>query len=290
MTMRKALAVLLAVVLVCALPSRADALPACSNFFQSGPIVVSADNQTFESVVITSTNGVALDTNGHKGIGLLNAVVYHCGGQGYLVNSGAGNWAINVKVVDTCAPATGQDSNYITDRDIDCENSADFIGYNLYVQDGSSGIIMHNCVNFRLTDIQGKNQRGPYPGGQFVAAQSLSYGSLTNFSNFNDPTISYPEDNISVWNSQGMTIASGLLDGNNSINGAAIQGDLNAANVTVSDVDAIHQNNECFAAYGASGVYNIFYANVRCRDMTASSYRGVGAFRNDQSRSQTTEN
>jgi hypothetical protein len=84
MTMRKALAVLLAVVLVCALPSRADALPACSNFFQSGPIVVSADNQTFESVVITSTNGVVLNTNDHKGIGLLNAVVYHCGGQGYL--------------------------------------------------------------------------------------------------------------------------------------------------------------------------------------------------------------
>jgi hypothetical protein len=43
-----------------------------------------------------------------------------------------------------------------------------------------------------MNGIKGRNQHGPWPKGQFIELSQSSYGSLTNFYNYNDPKNSIP--------------------------------------------------------------------------------------------------
>src|SRR5450631_4930178 len=93
------------------LATPANAVPPCSNLYQSGRIVVNSDWAQFDGVVIKSWGGgAAFDTNGHAGVGLNHAIIYHTGGPGYLSNSGHDNWIANSVVIYVGAHSTGQNS------------------------------------------------------------------------------------------------------------------------------------------------------------------------------------
>jgi pectate lyase len=79
------------------------------------------------------------------------------------------------------------------------ENTGEIWLNNITVIDGSTGIYFGKCFHYMLNGIKGRNQHGPWPKGQFVELSHSSYGSLTNFYNYNDPKNSNPQDQVNIW-------------------------------------------------------------------------------------------
>lgn len=102
----------------------------------------------------------------------------------------------------------------------------------------------------QLRFIEGYNFRGPIPGGQLVQFDKSNRCLVEDFSVFNDldPSISWPEDNISLFRSHDCIIRRGLLDGNNSESGVGVMFEL-SNNGLVEDVDTIRQGNGSFSAW-----------------------------------------
>jgi hypothetical protein len=124
-----------------------------------------------------------------------------------------------------------------------------------------------------LSLIEGHDQRGPFPRGQLVQWNNSNDGMLTDFSSENFLFRSWTEDNVNVYQTTGVTIRRGLLDGNNSPSGDAVMVDEASGNVTVQDVDAVHQGNGCFGIYGGGG-HDVSFINTRCRDTRCTLPRG----------------
>ena len=214
-------------------------LPACSSLFQSGPVQATADGQVFQSAVFNAVAGTAtVDLNGHSGIGLKNCVVYHNGGQGLkALVAGNGCWLDTVSFINLAAPAAGGSGGPYNSADVACRNidlagQTNFVVKDVYCQDGSRGIALANCTATMITRFHAQNMRGVNPAASSVlAGQAISVAAcvdfmLDDFYIYNDPANSFPEDNINLWEVLQAMLAGGLIDGNNSIDGAGIEVDL----------------------------------------------------------------
>ncbi|MGO9024327.1 MAG: hypothetical protein ACLQIQ_08535 [Beijerinckiaceae bacterium] len=266
-------------------------LPACSSLFQSGPVQATADGQVFQSAVFNAVAGTAtVDLNGHSGIGLKNCVVYHNGGQGLkALVAGNGCWLDTVSFINLAAPAAGGSGGPYNSADVACRNidlagQTNFVVKDVYCQDGSRGIALANCTATMITRFHAQNMRGVNPAASSVlAGQAISVAAcvdfmLDDFYIYNDPANSFPEDNINLWEVLQAMLAGGLIDGNNSIDGAGIEVDLDSGNCSISDIDALNMNNQGFGNWTTGG-YNPTFTRCRVANMTASSWRGAGAGR-----------
>jgi hypothetical protein len=238
----------------------------------SGPVVVSADGQIVERLRITSTAGPAVRVQGHKNVVLRDLAIRHAGGPGIELDTADDVRIENVSVDHTGAPATGQNASANL-LNISCYNAQRPVVVNVRLTRGSSGIYLLQCPSSQLSHVEGHDFRGPFPRGQLVQWDKSDAGLLEDFS-VENPATSWPEDNVNMYKSLGMTVRRGLIDGNNSPSGIGVIFDGDTSTGLVEDVDAIHMGNGCFSDIaGADG--NTF-RRTRCRDNICTDQgRGV---------------
>ena len=245
----------------------------CKPYVQSGPIVVTRDNQVIAYKEIQAGTGTGIDVNGHKGVMITNVIIRHSRGAGIKLNGADDTTITNADIVHEGGPLRGANRS-ANENNIDCLNSANLLVDNVRLTGGSSGIYMETCNGSRLHLIEGHDQRGPFPRGQLVQWNASANGRLANFSNETSLTNSWPEDNVNVYHSTTMRILSGLLDGNNAPSGDGVMVDEQSGDVVVENVDAVHQGNSCFGVWGGGG-HDVTFTNTRCRDTHCNSVRGV---------------
>ena len=134
----------------------------------------------------------------------------------------------------------------------------------------SSGIYLLSCPGALLANVQGKNFRGPFPRGQCVQFDKSAQSRLEHFSCVNDigSNSSFTEDNISIFQSDNVSVIHGLIDGNNSPSGDGVMVESGGSTVTgqtisrglIEDVDAVNQGNGCFGGWAVS---NVVFKSVR---------------------------
>ena len=122
-----------------------------------------------------------------------------------------------------------------------------------------SGVATGQSPGTVLSNIEGYNMQGPFPGGQLVQFGESDGSSLTNFYVDNDPKISHPEDDISVYNSRNVTISRGVLDGDNSPSGVGVMVEGTSDGTKVGSVDAVHMGDGAFSSYSN----NVSFTDVR---------------------------
>ncbi len=254
--------------LAAACPAHAD----CPSYGTSGPITVTQNGQVIENLVITSTNGPAIQINGFSGVAIDNVVIHHNGGPGIALAFAPNTVITNADIIFDGAPSAGADPS-TNDNNIDCLKSDGLSVSNVRLTKGSSGIYLNQCRGSKLSAIEGHDQRGPFPRGQLVQWDNSNHGALSNFSDENSLTTSWTEDNVNIYQTQHIKITDGLVDTNNSPSGDGVIADNLSGDVLVENVDAIHQGNGCFSAYGG-GEFNVTFRHTRCRDNYCSLPRG----------------
>lgn len=244
----------------------------CSPYRTSGPIVVRRNNQIIENVIIRSTNGPGIHINGYSGVQIKNVVIHHNRGPGIEIENASNVTIISADIVFDGARASGPNpsADY---NNIDCYNSPYLKVRNVRLTRGSTGIYMNRCTINRLSRIEGHDHRGPFPRGQLVQWDKSNNGVLADFSTENPIQKSWTEDNVNVYETEGITIMRGLVDGNNSPSGQGVLVDGDSGNVVVQDVDAVRQSNGCFGVYGGGG-HDVTFTNTRCRDTICALPRG----------------
>ena len=138
------------------------------------------------------------------------------------------------------------------------------------MRDASTGLYLQDSPNATLQGIEGYNMRGPYPRGQLVQFNRSDNSSLTDFYNYNDLETSWTEDNVNI-GSNNVTIANGLIDGNNSPSGVGVIVE-GGTGVHVSNVDTVRMGNGAFSDYGSRNTFD----DVRSFDNFADSHAGRG--------------
>jgi hypothetical protein len=250
------------------LPAHGD----CVGYGSSGPITVTRNGQVIENLVITSTDGPAIQINGFSGVNINNVVIHHNGGQGITLAFAPSATISNADIIFDGAPPVGADPS-TNDNNIDCLKSDGLTVSNVRLTKGSSGIYLNQCRGSTLSGIEGHDQRGPFPRGQLVQWDNSNHGTLTDFSDENSLVTSWTEDNVNIYQSRHIRISDGLVDTNNSPSGDGVIADNLSGDVLVGNVDAIHQGNGCFAAYGG-GEFNVTFRATRCRDNYCTLPRG----------------
>ena len=237
----------------------------------SGAVTVSRDGQVVENLLITAATGSALTINGHANVIVRNCEIRHCAGQGITFSNATNVDIHDVIVIDTCAPASGTlpDANR---ANISGFGSTGVTITRARVTRGSSGIYLNMCPAARLSFIEGHDVRGPFPRGQLVQFNRCDGSLLEDFSAENPPSTSWPEDIVSVYYSNFVTVRRGVVDGNNSRTGDGIMFE-HSDDGLCEDVDSVNQANGCFAAY--PGNRDVF-RNTRCKDIVCTD-QGRGA-------------
>ena len=133
-------------------------------------------------------------------------------------------------------------------------------------RDTGSGVATNQAPGTVLSNIEGHDMQGPFPGGQLVQFGESDGSSLTNFYVDNDPKTSHPEDDISVYNSRDVTVSQGVLDGDNSPSGVGVMVEGTSDGTRVSGVDAIHMGDGAFSSYSN----DVSFTDVRSFDNIAT--------------------
>jgi len=240
----------------------------------SGPITVTHDGQVIENLLITGTSGNAININGFKNVIIRNCQITANGGAGISASNADGLQIQNVDINNGVAATGVNENSSVYQNNIDISSSNGVTINNAKLTGGSSGIYAADSSNLTFTNIEGNNFKGPFPRGQMVQFNNCNTAVLDGFSCVNDPNNSYPEDNISVYKSQNITIENGLIDGNNSITGCAVMVESGSNNCLIKNVDALNQGDASFVSWGAS---NVTFEDVRTKDNHATSVRGANA-------------
>lgn len=241
----------------------ADAGAACG-LTASGPVVAAKDGQVIENLRITSKSGAAVTVDGRSGVTIRNCEIRHKGGPGIRFSNAKNILVENVAVVHDGAPAAGKNSSE-EQNNISGESSTGVVIRRVRLEKGSSGIYLDRCPAARVAFVDGHDFRGPIPRGQLVQFNNCDGAILEDFSCENPQATSWPEDNVSVFQSAGVTVRRGLLDGNNAPTGVGVmfeQSDGSSGGL-VEDVDAVRMGNGCFSGYPARGVV---FRRTGCRD------------------------
>jgi hypothetical protein len=234
-----------------------------------GTIHTDHDGQVIENLDIYS-GGTGINVE-HDNVTIRNVRIHHAEGDGVFGN-GASNLRIENAEIINSDPPTGQspetNSGY---NNIELANSPHATIHGVSLHDGSSGIYLAQSPGAQIDHVDGYNFRGPFPRGQLVQFNESPDSALTNFYVHNDPNNSFVEDNVNVYNSRNVHIENGVIDGNNSVSGAATQFEGDSGGGQVRNVDAIHVGNGFFS-YAA----DVSYADVRTFD-SFNTDQGRGA-------------
>ena len=229
--------------------------PSCA-LTDSGPVQATADGQVFEKLRITSTSGPAVSIDGHSGVIIRDCEILHQGGAGIEFFGAPGLTIERTRVVHTGAPSNGANPS---------DELVNIVGYgspnivvsNVRLERGSSGIYLIESPGAHLSFIEGHDFRGPFPRGQLVQFDKSSDGTLEDFSCLTPPDTSWPEDNVSVYQSSNVVVRRGLIVGNNSPSGVGVmfeQSDGVTSGGLCEDVDTDDMGNGSFSGYPAREV------------------------------------
>ncbi|MEZ0314136.1 MAG: carbohydrate-binding protein [Myxococcota bacterium] len=250
--------------------------PATCTLTASGPVSATADGQVIENLSITSSGSQAILVNGRSGVVIRNVRIQHSAGVGIRLTSAQGVTIENVSVEFTSAPAAGANSSYEF-LNIAAYQAHDLTVRNVRLTRGSSGIYLQQSDRSRLSFIEGHDFRGPFPRGQLVQWNNCNGGLLEDFSVQGDLATTWSEDNVNAYQSDGVTVRRGLIDGNNAPSGCGVIADAGSSHMLIEDVDALNQGNACFAAYtGSTPSDDVRFRRVRCKDTFCGSVAGRG--------------
>ena len=227
----------------------------------STPITVTQDGEVIENIRIHAINEPAILVNNHSNVVIRNVEITHEGGRGISCTGADGLYIENVSITNVSSDSPLPSEN---ESNIECEFSSGIIIKNARLTGGSSGIYLLGSPNAHLSFIEGYNFRGPIPRGQLVQFSSSPSCTLEDFSAINnpDPSVSWPEDNVSVIWSDNCVIQRGLLDGNNSETGVGVMFE-HSDNGLAEDVDTAKQGNGSFFAFPGN---NVTFRRTRARD------------------------
>ena len=227
----------------------------------SPPITATQNGQVIENVRIRATNEPAIKVKGFSNVIIRNVEIDHEGGLG-IECSNADNLTIENVSITHIGPGSPLSST--KENNIDCFSSNGVIIKNARLRGGSSGIYMLESPNAHLSFIEGYNFRGPFPRGQLVQFNQSPSCILEDFSAIHDPNpaISWPEDNVSMYQSNNCVVQRGLIDGNNSVHGVAVMFE-QSNNGLLEDVDTIRQANGNFSTWPAD---NVTFRRSRVRE------------------------
>ena len=252
----------------------------------SGPVSFSANGQTIENKEITSTSGNAVTCDGFNDCILQNCKVLHEEGRGVDVKGASLRFAMtDVGVVHTNPPVTGAHTTLGSDDHLNVRisgGSHDFVATRIRVTSGSGGFYVVDSDRALLTNIEGHDHRGPIPRGQLVQFNKSDDCILQDFSEENDRTKAWTEDNVNIFGSDNAIIRRGLLDGNNSPSGVGLlaePGGVDGSNALFEDVDCINQGNGGFANVDmvvGSGSFGVTMRRCRVRGMVNTSWQSRG--------------
>ncbi len=228
----------------------------------SGAVTVTKDGQIVENLRITSNSGNAITVSGHKKVVIRNVEILHKGGPGIHISNSDDIVIENVSIEHTGAPASGKNPSDNLNN-IQCYQSARPRVTNARLSRGSSGVYLVQCPDSTLQQLEGHDFRGPFPRGQLVQWDKSDNGLLEDFSVIN-PSSSWPEDNVNVFQSKNVTVRRGMIDGNNSPSGVGVIFDGGPSTGLVEDVDAIRMGNGCFSDY--DGGPGVVFRRTRCRE------------------------
>lgn len=194
------------------------------NLKASAPTSVTHDNQVVELLYIRSLDEPAIVVNDFKNVIIQNVVVEHGTTSAGIDFSGADGLLIrNVTTALVGGPTTGPlpSAGAVGINGLGTQNLR---VQNVRTSGSSSGIYLLDCPEAHLSYIVGRNMRGPFPRGQCVQFNKSPNSMLEDFYCFNEvgKNVSHTEDNISVFQSNNVTIRRGLIDGNNSPSGDGI--------------------------------------------------------------------
>ncbi|NNM72004.1 hemolysin [Enterovirga sp. DB1703] len=238
--------------------------------YTTAPIATTHDGQIIENLDIWVESGVPITVN-HDNVVIRNVIVHHANGNAIEADD-VRNLTISDSQIINTSPPTGSGGEQQETTGI---NAVDVTGLRIdhvRLENSEVGIYVGNSPGAQLSFIEGYNMQGPYPAGQLVQFFNSPNSSLTDFYNYNDPNKSHPEDNISVINSANVTIARGVIDGNNSPSGAGVMFEGNSEGGRVTDVTTIHMGNGAFSSYSN----DVTFTNVRSFDNIDASQGGRG--------------
>ncbi|MDB2607139.1 DUF5018 domain-containing protein [Zobellia sp.] len=243
-----------------------------SDLQESGPIIVSEDNQKIENLYIKTSSQHGIEINNYNGVVISNCIIEYTGAYMGIKFSNADNLTIkNSYIKYTNAPAAGALDDF-TRNCIEGLESQNLVITNVKVEDGSTGIRLNQCDDSELTYIEGHNMRGPYPRGQFVQYDKCIGGLLENFSVINDREVAWTEDNISIYKSAGQQIKKGLIIGNNSPTGVGVlfedqntEGARGGFGGAVEDVDFLEMGNGVVSS--VEGSKNVTFTRIRAKQI-----------------------
>ncbi len=228
----------------------------------SEPIDLKEDNFTIENLEINSPShskcGIKLSNR--KNITIKNISIRHAGAGICIFNSE--NITIEaVKLVNTisvagphCRPGlTVQECKNThrtkhpeklypvnTHNNIWIQNSKKVKISRAYLEKGESGIFAYKTSALEMRHIHCSDIRGPYWRGQCVQVQASHGAIISNFYIQQFFETSSGHDNINAYESSDVIVQNGLIDGNYSRNGVGVIADKDAHNMTVRNVDVIH--------------------------------------------------
>jgi hypothetical protein len=210
-------------------------------------VTSSEDGEVFEDLNIDVTSGAGLVIT-HADCIVRRCRIRHRTTVGIQV-SGATNLLIeDCEVINANPPASGVETT-ADKNNIDCDGTTGLVIQRVTLRSGASGIYVLDCPSAQLQGIEGYDFRGPSPRGQLVQFNQSPSSTLEDFYCLNGET-SWPEDVVSVYDSDGVTVRRGVVDGCNSPSGVGVMVEF-SADCVVEDVDAFRMGNGCFAAYSA---------------------------------------
>ncbi|GJE72871.1 calcium-binding protein [Methylorubrum podarium] len=216
--------------------------------YSTTPIRTTYDGQVIENLDLWVSDGDAIRVD-HKNVVIRNVTIHHADGNGIVVEDVSGVTVQNALIVNSDPPTGNGGETDPETTGIRVVNAANFTASHVTLQDSGTGIYLGQSPGAKLSYIEGHDFHGPFPGGQLVQFYQSPNGRLSDFAVTNDPGHSHVEDNVSIIDSQNVTIANGVIDGNNSPSGAGVMFEGNSQGGHVENVDVIHMGNGGFSSY-----------------------------------------
>jgi hypothetical protein len=179
-------------------------------------------------------------------------------------------------VVHTGAPAKGANPSAGAVNLSGYASSGAVINH-VKLERGSSGVYLLESPAATLSFVEGHDFRGPMPRGQLLQLDKSPDAVLEDFSCENPVEESWPEDNVSIYQSSNVTVRRGLIIGNNSPSGVGVMFELSDG-VThgglAEDVDTLDMGNGSFSGYPAR---DVVFRRTRARDNHCTGRRARSA-------------
>ena len=216
--------------------------------YSTTPIRTTYDGQVIENLDLWVSDGDAIRVD-HKNVVIRNVTIHHADGNGIVVEDVSGVTVQNALIVNSDPPTGNGGETDPETTGIRVVNAANFTASHVTLQDSGTGIYLGQSPGAKLSYIEGHDFHGPFPGGQLVQFYQSPNGRLSDFAVTNDPGHSHVEDNVSIIDSPNVTIANGVIDGNNSPSGVGVMFEGDSQGGHVENVDVIHMGNGGFSSY-----------------------------------------